>query len=376
MQFIDLSRQYEHLSEKIDNRIKQVFKHGSYIMGPEVLELERKLEEYVGVKNCITCGNGTDALQLALMALNIGPGDVVFTSPFTFFATAEAISIVGAKPIFVDIDPLTYNISPTLLEEAIQNFNYSCGLTPKAVIAVDLFGLPADYEKLEPLCKLHGLKLIEDAAQGFGGQIKARKAGSFGDIATTSFFPAKPLGCYGDGGALFTDDDAIADKLKSLRVHGKGVDKYDNVRIGLNSRLDTIQAAILLEKLAVFPDELQSRDRIAKMYNEEILLNVNLPVVPDSFVSSWAQYSILTASDEDRTKLRKYLKLKGIPTNVYYPKPLHKSEAYINQYKDVVCNVSEKISNTIISLPMSPYLSSKEIMEITTSLNTWVYDEI
>ena len=252
MQFIDLAAQYTHLKDKIDKRIKTVLDHGKYIMGPEVFELEEKLAEYVGVKHAITCANGTDALQLSLMALDIKKDDAVFCPTFTFFATAEAIAFCQATPVFVDSDAETYNICPENLELQIKKIIKEGKLKPKAILAVDLFGLPANYPELEKIAKKYDLKLIEDAAQGFGGEINGKRAGSFGDLATTSFFPAKPLGCYGDGGAIFTDNDEYAGLLRSYRVHGKGKDKYDNVRIGMNSRLDTIQAAILLEKLAEF----------------------------------------------------------------------------------------------------------------------------
>ena len=256
MQFIDLAAQYQSLKEKIDARIQTVLEHGKYIMGPEVQELEQNLSEYVGVKHTVSCANGTDALTLALMVFDIKPGDAVFCPTFTFFSTAETIAFEGATPIFVDSDEYTFNICPIDLEKRIEKVLAEGKLKPKAIIAVDLFGLPADYPALRKIADKYDLKIIEDAAQGFGGEINGKRAGSFGDIATTSFFPAKPLGCYGDGGALFTDNDVYAELLSSYRVHGKGKDKYDNVRIGMNSRLDTIQAAILLEKLSVFPQEL------------------------------------------------------------------------------------------------------------------------
>jgi dTDP-4-amino-4,6-dideoxygalactose transaminase len=264
MDFIDLASQLQFMRSAIDKRIGTVLNHGQFILGPEVTELEQKLAEYVGVKHCITCANGTDALQIALMSQNIGQGDIVFTTSFSFFATAEVISLVGATPYFVDIDPKTYNVCPQSLASAIKDVKESKQGNPRAVIAVDLFGLPANYIDLETLCKANQLFLIEDAAQGFGGAINGQKAGSFGDIATTSFFPAKPLGCYGDGGAIFTNSEEIADLAKSIRVHGKGSHKYENIRIGLNSRLDTIQAAILLEKLEWFPKELEHRQTIVK----------------------------------------------------------------------------------------------------------------
>lgn len=358
MQFIDLKTQYQHLQDKIDARIRMVLEHGKYIMGPEVHELEDKLAEFVGVKHVITCANGTDALQLALMALGIGPGDAVFTTPFTFFATAEVISLVGATPVFVDIDEQTYNIDPDQLEQAIKSVKAEGKLTARAVIAVDLFGLPADYIALEPLCDKYGLKLIEDAAQGFGGEISGRRAGSFGDIATTSFFPAKPLGCYGDGGALFTNNDVLAEKLKSLRIHGKGADKYDNINIGMNSRLDTIQAAILLEKLAEFPSEVKARQRAAKAYNEQLKTKlITTPHIPAGYLSVYAQYSVLAQDSTARDVVMDKLKGAGIPTMIYYLKPLHLQGAFSELgHKIGDFPVSEMISERVFSLPMHGYM--------------------
>lgn len=369
MQFIDLKAQYLQLQDKINGRIRGVLEHGKYIMGPEVSELESKLSEYVGVKHAVTCANGTDALQLALMAMDIGPGDAVFTTPFTFFATAEVISLVGATPIFVDIDERTYNIDHLRLEAAIEEIIDASELVAKAVISVDLFGLPADYEKLEPLCKRYKLKLIEDAAQGFGGEINGRRSGSFGDIATTSFFPAKPLGCYGDGGAIFTNSDDLAKKIKSLRIHGKGEDKYDNIAIGINSRLDTIQAAILLEKLAIFPREVDARQLVAKKYSDKLKDKVVIPYVPPYFQSSWAQYSVLAKDSEKRKELMAAYKKQGIPTVIYYSKPLHLQGAF--EYlgiKEGAFPISESVSQRIFSLPMHPYLCEKQQDKIISVL--------
>ncbi len=363
MQFIDLKSQYEFLQDKIDLRIKQVLNHGQYIMGPEVHELESQLASYVDVKYAITCANGTDALQLALMALGIGPGDAVFTTPFTFFATAEAISFIGATPVFVDIDAKTYNIDYQQLDIAINKVLSEGNLTVKAVIAVDLFGLPADYPSLTEVCSKYDLKLIEDAAQGFGGSIDHRKAGCFGDIATTSFFPAKPLGCYGDGGALFTNDDRIADLLRSYRVHGKGKDKYDNLRIGMNSRLDTIQAAVLLEKLAVFDSELALRQKIADAYNAHLSDRLVIPFVPEKYQSSWAQYSLLAADCTQRQKWMDDLKAEGVPTMVYYSNPLHLQSAFADLgyvQGDFPC--SEDVAQRVFSLPMSPYIDHNLVL--------------
>ena len=360
MQFIDLKAQYNSVKEKIDGRIAKVLDHGAYIMGPEVYELEEKLADYVGVKHCISCANGTDALQLALMAMGIGPGDAVYTTSFTFFATGEAISIVGATPIFVDIDADTYNISSESLIAAIKDEALNEGLNPKAVIAVDLFGQPANYPALEKIAKEHSLYLIEDAAQGFGGSIEDKRACNFGDIATTSFFPAKPLGCYGDGGALFTNNDEIAELLQSLRVHGKGADKYDNVRIGMNSRMDTIQAAILLEKLEIFPWELEQRNLIAERYTSVLNDKFKTPKVPVGYGSSWAQYTLLLDEKADRTSFQTRLKDGGIPTMVYYPIPLHRQTAFNKLARSILLPISELSAERVVSLPMHPYIAQHD----------------
>jgi dTDP-4-amino-4,6-dideoxygalactose transaminase len=367
MEFIDLKSQYALLENKINARIKAVLDSGKYILGPEVETLESKLQEYLNVKHAIGVANGTDALQLSLMAIDIQKGDIVVTTPFTFFATAEVIGLFGAQPVFVDIDPLTYNISPSLLEGKLKSLK-DAGKKVKAVITVDLFGLPSDYDLIEQICEKYEVPLIEDAAQGFGGSIKTRMAGSFGHIATTSFFPAKPLGCYGDGGAVFTNDDSVAEKLKSLRVHGKGADKYDNVRIGLNSRLDTIQAAILLEKLDIFPQELIDRNRIANTYTAEFsgLDLITVPYISEGMTSSWAQYTIRV---NDRARLQEVLKKDGIPSAVYYPTPLHLCTAFSGLgYKPGDYPESEIASNTVISLPMSPYLSHSDQEKVINSV--------
>lgn len=354
MEFIDLKAQYQHLKTRIDKRIQNVLDHGKYIMGPEVQELEEKLAEYVGVKHAITCGNGTDALTLALMVLDIKAGDAVFCPTFTFFATAEVISFANATPVFVDSDEQTFNICPIDLEIRIQKVITEGKLVPKAIIAVDLFGLPANYPEIEKIANKYDLKLIEDAAQGFGGSINGKKAGSFGDIATTSFFPAKPLGCYGDGGAVFTNNDEYAELLRSYRVHGKGQDKYDNVRIGMNSRLDTIQAAILLEKLAEFPQELINRNKAARNYELKLKGLHKTPQVPSGYISSWAQY---TLRDENRDEVMKKYKQKGIPTVVYYPTCLHEQTAF-NLLNDLTSlPIAESFSRQVFSIPMHGYLN-------------------
>ncbi len=354
MQFIDLAAQYQHLKSKIDKRIQTVLDHGHYIMGPEVHELEDQLASYVGVKHAITCANGTDALTLAMMVLGIKQGDAVFCPTFTFFATAEVIAFEGATPVFVDSDEATFNICPIDLEKRIQATIAEGKLTPKAIIAVDLFGLPANYPEIQKIADKYNLKLVEDAAQGFGGSIDGRRAGSFGDIATTSFFPAKPLGCYGDGGAVFTNNDEYAELLKSYRVHGKGKDKYDNVRIGMNSRLDTIQAAILLEKLAEFPTELINRNKAAADYEEQLASKYKTPQVPAGYVSSWAQYTLV--SDSRDVEMAKY-KEQGIPTMVYYGTCMHEQSAFSHLgYKAGDFQVAEKLAKSVFSLPMHGYL--------------------
>jgi dTDP-4-amino-4,6-dideoxygalactose transaminase len=357
MQFIDLQAQYKHLKRRIDKRIQTVLDHGKYIMGPEVLELEVKLAEYVGVKHAITCANGTDALQLCMMALEVKEDDAVFCPTFTFFATAEAPAFFGATPVFVDSDPATFNICPKDLEKRIKQVMHEGKLKPKAIIAVDLFGLPANYPEIEKIAKKYNLKLIEDAAQGLGGEINGRKAGSFGDIATTSFFPAKPLGCYGDGGAIFTNNDDLAELIKSYRVHGKGKDKYDNVRIGMNSRLDTIQAAILIEKLQVFPEEVASRNLIATRYKTELSELFSTPHIPEGFISSWAQYTIV---DIKRDEIMACFSEVDIPTAVYYSTCMHQQTAFKNTSSNHHFPVAEMLVNQVFSIPMHPYLDSEQ----------------
>jgi dTDP-4-amino-4,6-dideoxygalactose transaminase len=354
MHFIDLEAQYKHLKEKINGRIQAVLDHGNYIMGPEVEEFEQKIAEYVGVKHCISCANGTDALQLAMMVLNIKPGDAVFCPTFTFFATAEVVAYAGATPVFVDSDERTFNICPQDLERRILKVIAEGKLVPKAIIAVDLFGLPANYPVLEKLAAKYNLKLIEDAAQGFGGEINGKRAGSFGDIATTSFFPAKPLGCYGDGGAIFTNNDEYAALFRSYRVHGKGKDKYDNVRIGLNSRLDTIQAAILLEKLDEFPKELVARNKAAENYDKSLLGKYTTPFVPEGYFSSWAQYTVIS---ENREQEMAEYKAKGIPTMIYYGTCMHQQTAFKElNYSDEDYPVASRLAKQVFSLPMHGYM--------------------
>lgn len=369
MQFRDLKKQYDTLKPSIDASIADVVNNTSFISGPQVKELEDKLAEYVGVKHCITCANGTDALTMALMAWNIGPGDAVFVPDFTFFATAETVVSEGAIPVFIDVDDTTFNMDPGKLEEAIQAILDEGKLMPRVVVPVDLFGLPASYPEIRRVAERYDLKILEDGAQGFGGMIGDKRACSFGDISATSFFPAKPLGCYGDGGAIFTDDDVTAAYLESIRVHGKGLYKYENVRVGMNSRLDTIQAAILLPKLNAFQEyELDRVNEVALEYTEYLKDIVQTPSIPDGYLSSWAQYTIQLQSQKERDFLQTVLKEKGIPTMVYYPIPMHRQPVFkdIKIYGD--CPVAERLSGTVLSLPMHPYMERIDIKVVTQKI--------
>lgn len=372
MQFRDLKKQYEVLKPEIDRAIAGVIDSSRFISGTQVKELEVQLAEFVGVKHCITCANGTDAITLALMAWEIGEGDVVFVPDFTFFSSGECPAIVGATPVFVDVDQRTFNLDPVKLEQAVRRILDEGEYTPKAVVAVDLFGLPADYPAIKSVCEKYGLLLLEDAAQGFGGSINSKMACSFGDIATTSFFPAKPLGCYGDGGAIFTDDDEWAALLRSLTVHGKsGNDKYNNIRIGMNSRLDTIQAALLMPKFKAFREyEIDAVNYAADKYTE-LLANSGLvtPLIPEEYVSSWAQYTVQLPESIDRSKLIEKLKAKGIPSMVYYAKPMHLQGAFEGTRSAVAdCPVTEKLCKTVLSLPMHPYLEDNDILNTCNAL--------
>lgn len=370
MEYIDLKAQYEVLKEKIDGNIQKVLNDGHYIMGPEVKELEEKLAKYVGRKYCATCANGTDALTIAMKVLDIKAGDAVFVPTFTFYSTSEIVSLEGATPIFVDIDERTFNIDSKKLEKAINQVIAENKLTPKAIIPVDLFGQPANFPDILKIAEKYNLYIIEDGAQGFGGEINGKKACSFGDISTTSFFPAKPLGCYGDGGAVFTDDEEMYKKILSIRVHGKGSFKYENVRVGLNSRLDTIQAGILLPKLEAFENyELEKRNKFAALYTEKLKDIVKTPIVPDGYLSSWAQYTLILETEEEREHLKEELNKNGIPTMVYYPIPLHKQIVY----KDYDFNledltVAERLSKCVLSLPMHPYMTEEQIDEISKNI--------
>jgi UDP-2-acetamido-2-deoxy-ribo-hexuluronate aminotransferase len=402
MEFIDLAAQERRIAEPMNTRIARVLAHHQYINGPEVSELEKTLAGYVGVRHAVGCASGTDALLMALMALGIGRGDAVFTTPFTFVATAEVISLLGATPVFVDIDPLTYNIDPVKLDAAIVAFQEkglppvtlspSPGLAaiqaafpdrriidrrtaerrslrPRAVIPVDLFGLAADYDGISEVAARHGLKVIEDAAQSFGGRYKEKQTCAFGDIACTSFFPAKPLGCGGDGGMCFTNDEALDEVLRSIRVHGQGIDKYENIRIGINGRLDTLQAAILLAKFEIFPDEIRRRQEIAARYTELLAGAVETPAIPEGYLSAWAQYSILARDEAARAACMARLKEAGVPTAIYYPIPLHRQRAFANLgYKEGDFPVSEACAARIFSLPMHPYLAEGDQRRIATLL--------
>jgi dTDP-4-amino-4,6-dideoxygalactose transaminase len=370
--FIDLAAQQARIRPQLDAAIAQVLSDGAYIMGPHVKAFEKELAAFCGSKHAISCGNGTDALQLALMAFGVKAGDAIFCPTFTFAATAEVVPFLGATPVFVDCDPATFNIDAASLERAIGEAQ-RLGLNPAVVVPVDLFGLPADMAAIEAIAKTHGLKILCDSAQGFGGTINGRMTGSFGDIATTSFFPAKPLGCYGDGGALFTDNPDLAKLLDSLRVHGKGSDKYDNVRIGMNSRLDTMQAAILSVKLSIYADEIAARNQVAARYSAQLANLVETPVIPEGYGSVWAQYTIKLASAAERDAVQAALKEAGVPTAVYYPMPLHQQTAYNDYPADPAgLPVSEDVSTRVLSLPMHPYLEEAVQRQIIDAVSTAV----
>lgn len=366
MQFRDLQIQYQENKKEIDSAIQHVLLNADFIGGKAVGEIESLLADYVGVKHCISCANGTDALTLVMMAWGITEGDAVFVPDFTFFSTGEIVSFAGASPIFVDVEEASFNIDVVKLEAAIQKTIARGELTPKAIVPVDLFGLPANFPEIEKIAKKYGLLLLEDGAQGLGGEINGKKACSFGDAATTSFFPTKPLGCYGDGGAIFTDDDQTASLIRSLKTHGKGADKYDNIRIGMNSRLDTIQAVILKIKLNTFiSHELEDVNRVFARYNKKLRKFVKVPVIPDGCFSSFAQYTIKLENKEQRDGLQNHLKNNGIPSMVYYVKPMHKQLAFADtKYDDQDFEVTNKLCQTVLSLPMHPYLTDEEIDRI------------
>ena len=353
--FIDLQAQRRRLGPSLDAAIRTAVEGGQWILGPQVAQLEKDLAAFAGVKHAIACANGTDALLLVLRAWDIGPGDAVFVPAFTFAATGEVVALAGATPVFVDVLPDTFNMDPQSLRAAIALVERNGALRPRAVMPVDLFGQPADYRALEPVARAEGLKLLCDTAQGFGGLLDNKRAGAIGDAAATSFFPAKPLGCYGDGGAIFTNDDGLKDVLLSLRMHGQGSDRYEHVRIGYNSRLDTIQAAILIEKLKIFDEEIALRNQVARRYNEAFAGSpIVAPTVIEGAVSTWAQYTIKVA---DRAKFQADLKQAGVPTAVYYPIPLSRQKAYAH-FPSTPTPVSESLSDQVVSLPMHPYLDA------------------
>lgn len=352
-QFIDLGAQQKLIRSKIDKAISNVLNHGIYIMGPEVKELEKNLSDYTGAQNVISCANGTDALSIVLMAWDVGPGDAIFVPSFTYVASAESPAQLGATPFFVDVCEKNFNIDPESFKQAILDVKKT-GLNPKAVIAVDLFGQPTDIDEISSIANEEGIKVLVDGAQSFGSISNGRNFGTTGDATTTSFFPAKPFGCYGDGGAVFSDSDEDSEIIKSIRLHGKGSQKYDNVRIGLNSRLDTIQAAILIEKLKLFPEELRLRSEVARNYSDLLSDVCDTPVLSPNKTSSWAQYTLKV---EKRDELQVRLKESSIPSVVYYPIPLSKQKGF-KHYPSVSTgvNVSEKLSKKVLSLPMHPYL--------------------
>jgi dTDP-4-amino-4,6-dideoxygalactose transaminase len=379
IQFIDLRTQYEKIRPEVEEAVLRVLRGGQYIMGPEVLDLEAALAAFAGVEHVVSCASGTDALVMALMAKGVGPGDAVFAPPFTFVATAEAVATVGATPVFVDVEPGTFNLDSEGLKRAVQAVRerdqsihplprlVDQALTPRGIIGVDLFGLPADYDRINAIAADEGMFVIEDAAQSFGGRAGNRRAGSLAEIGCTSFFPAKPLGCYGDGGALFTDDAELADLFRSIRVHGQGVDKYENVRLGITGRLDTVQAAVLL-----FEDELDERQRVAQAYDAAIRaagLPLETPKIPGGYFSAWAQYSVLAADSAERDRLMARLKDAGVPTAIYYPKPLHLQTAFdYLGYQAGDFPISEELAGRVFSLPMHPYLERETIERIVGAM--------
>lgn len=373
MRFRDLKQQYQLLKADMDKAILDAVASGAYIMGPQVKDIEKELAAYVGTRHCISCASGTDALTLALKAWGVGKGDAVFVPDFTFFSTAEAVSLEGATPVFVDVDRATFNIDPADLEKKIRQTLRIGELAPKVIIAVDLFGLPADYPAIRRIAGQYGLLILEDGAQGFGGAINGKRSCSFGDISITSFFPGKPLGCYGDGGACFTDNDEWAALMDSYRMHGKGSSKYDNVRIGMNSRLDTIQAAILQVKLSAFDGELAAINNVAAEYTARLADIVDAPLVPDGYLSSWAQYTVRLVGRAERDGLQAYLEEQGIPSMVYYPTPMHCQKAYRNQcIPQADCPVTRQLCDTVLSLPIHPYISLGEIDRVCNAIKNFV----
>ncbi|MEL6818105.1 MAG: DegT/DnrJ/EryC1/StrS aminotransferase family protein [Pseudomonadota bacterium] len=370
MQFIDLAAQRARLGVELEQAVNSVVQSGRYILGPEVAEFEKRLGDYLGVSHVVACASGTDALQIPLMAWGVGPGDAVFVPSFTFASTAEVVALVGAEPVFVDIDPQTYLMDPASLQAAIAKIETEGRLTPKAVIPVDLFGLVADYAAIEPIARRHGLKVISDAAQATGAKMGNAYCGSFGDVAATSFYPAKPLGCYGDGGAVMTGDGDLAEIMRSVAFHGKGSSQYDNVRVGLTSRLDTIQAAILLLKLNILEDEMEVRNQVAQRYHDGLKDVVKTSVNPEGMRSAWAQYAIETPL---RDGLKAHLGDNGIPSVIYYVKPLHEQVAY-NKYPTAPGGlpVTESKPSQILCLPMHPYLTNDDVDLVIETIRSYV----
>lgn len=370
MEFRDLKAQYKKYEKEIDESIKNVLLDSTFIGGKPVLDLEKRLADYVGVKHCISCANGTDAMTLLMLAWDIQENDAVFVPDFTFFSTGEVVALEKAVPIFVDVEEDSFNMDPKKLEAAIIKVINEGKLNPKVIIPVDLYGLPANYPEIEKIAKKYNLKVLEDGAQGFGGSLNGQKACSFGDAAITSFFPAKPLGCYGDGGAIFTNDDALAELLNSLKVHGQGESKYDNVRVGLNSRLDTIQAAILDVKLTAFINhELADVNKVYDLYTERLEDVVKTPIIPKGYYSSFAQYTITLKNKEERDSLQAYLAKKEIPSMIYYIKPMHSQKAFLQHtYNEDDFKVTNKLVDTVLSLPMHPYLSEAEITLVSNTI--------
>lgn len=369
MQFIDLKTQFERIEADVTTRVDAVLRSQKYVMGPEVKELEGKLAEFAGTKYAFTCASGTDALVIPLMAYGLKKTDAVFVPSFTFFASAESITLAGGTPVFVDIEEESFNIDPNHLEKEIARIVAEGELTPRGIIPVDLFGRLANYEAIAEIAKKYNMFVLEDACQGFGAARAGKRACSFGNVAATSFFPAKPLGCYGDGGAIFTDDDELASLITSIRVHGQGADKYDNVRIGVNGRFDTIQAAVVLAKLQIFENELVERARVAAYYSENLSDVLRTPLEVEGDISAWAQYTLVAKDEEERDRILEGMKERGIPSAVYYPVPIHQSTAYRDLgYTNVSLPVSENLASRVFSVPMHPYLSEEDMDKVILAI--------
>lgn len=370
MKFIDLGRQYEVIKDKIDAGIKNVIETQHFIMGPEIVELESALAKFTGRKYCLTCGSGTEALQIPLMAYKLKKTDAVFVPSFTFFASAESINLAGGTPVFVDSDR-SFNMDPESLRKELERVKTEGKLNPRGLVVVDLFGRSANYDEILPIAEENNLFVLEDAAQGFGGSLHGKRNGAFGDVAATSFFPAKPLGCYGDGGAIFTDNEELYKVMLSIRVHGQGSDKYDNIRLGMNGRMDTIQAAIVLAKLTVFEEELQARQKVADWYEKYLDTSFDVPTRDSEYFSAWAQYTVLAKDAAERDRIVASMKEKNIPVMVYYPIPLHQQTAYKELgYEGVNLPYCESVAKRVFSLPMHPYLTEEEVKQICDALNS------